>query len=191
MRLTALILGMGTLLSSCFFGKPKMANPNMTQTPSTSVFDISINALDGSPMDLSAFKGKKILIVNTASECGYTPQYEGLQALYEANKEQLVVLGCPCNQFGGQEPGSAEQIASFCSSRFQVSFPMTEKIDVKGEQQHPLYKWLCNKSQNGALDASVSWNFNKFLLDENGQMMAYYPSNTSPSDPDLLAAINR
>jgi glutathione peroxidase len=168
-----------------------MANPNMTQTPSSSVFDISINALDGSPMDLSAFKGKKILIVNTASECGYTPQYEGLQALYEANKEQLVVLGCPCNQFGGQEPGSAEQIASFCSSRFQVSFPMTEKIDVKGEQQHPLYKWLCNKSQNGALDASVSWNFNKFLLDENGQMMAYYPSNISPSDPDLLAAINR
>jgi glutathione peroxidase len=168
-----------------------MANPNMTQTPSTSVFDISINALDGSPMDLSVFKGKKILIVNTASECGYTPQYEGLQALYEANKEQLVVLGCPCNQFGGQEPGSAEQIASFCSSRFQVSFPMTEKIDVKGDGQHALYKWLCNKSQNGALDASVSWNFNKFLLDENGQMMAYYPSNISPNDPDLLAAINR
>lgn len=168
-----------------------MANPNMTQTPSTSVFDISIQALDGTPLDLSTFKGKKILVVNTASQCGYTPQYEGLQALYEANKERLVVLGCPCNQFGGQEPGSAEQIATFCSSRFQVSFPMTEKLDVKGDNQHPLYQWLCNKSQNGALDASVSWNFNKFLLDENGQLMAYYPSSTSPDDTDLLEAINR
>ncbi|MFZ9755449.1 MAG: glutathione peroxidase [Bacteroidia bacterium] len=191
MQSSILALSLSLALSSCFFGKPKTANPTMAQTPSQSIYDIPLKALDGTPLDLSQFKGKKLLVVNTASECGYTPQYEGLQSLYEAEKERLVILGCPCNQFGGQEPGSSEQIAQFCSSRFQVSFPMSEKLDVKGENQHPLYRWLCNQSENGALDASVSWNFNKFLIDENGHMMAYYPSNISPNDPQLLEAINR
>ena len=150
-----------------------------------SIHQFKVTSIDGKTLDLSKFKGKKILVVNTASECGYTPQYEGLQKLYEANKDKLVIVGFPCNQFGGQEPGTEETIKEFCKARFGVTFPLTSKVDVKGDNISPVYKWLCNKSENGVLDATIKWNFNKFLLDENGKLLAYFPSKTKPDSEEI------
>ncbi|WP_370097718.1 glutathione peroxidase [Xanthomarina gelatinilytica] len=152
---------------------------------SASLYDISINSLTGEPIDLSSFKGKKILIVNTASECGFTGQYEGLQELYNTYKDKLVVIGVPCNQFGGQEPGTATEIQSFCKQNYGVTFLMTEKVDVKGENQHPLYKWLTNKELNGVSSSSVKWNFQKYLIDEKGNLIDYYYSITSPTSTKI------
>lgn len=157
-----------------------------------SVYPINIRSLDGnSDIHFSDFKGKKILIVNTASECGYTPQYEGLQKLQELYAGKLVIIGCPCNQFGGQEPGDSTAIREFCTKNYKITFTLTEKIEVRGLNQHPLYKFLCNKSENGVLDAEVKWNFNKFLLDENGKLIAYFPSKVAPDDPELNKLINQ
>ncbi|EMQ95019.1 Glutathione peroxidase [Xanthomarina gelatinilytica] len=152
---------------------------------SASLYDISINSLTGEPIDLSSFKGKKILIVNTASECGFTGQYEGLQELYNTYKDKLVVIGVPCNQFGGQEPGTATEIQSFCKQNYGVTFLMTEKVDVKGENQHPLYKWLTSKELNGVSSSSVKWNFQKYLIDEKGNLIDYYYSITSPTSTKI------
>lgn len=135
---------------------------------------------------LNDFKGKKILLVNVASECGFTKQYADLEKLYTTYKDKLVIIGFPCNQFGGQEPGTEEEIATFCSSKFAVTFPLTTKIDVKGDNQHPIYKWLTSKSLNGVNDYSVNWNFNKFLLDENGQLIGYFSSRINPMDSDII-----
>ena len=145
-----------------------------------SIYEISINSISGTKIDLSDFKGKKILIVNVASECGFTNQYEGLQKLHEMYKDKLVVIGVPCNQFGGQEPGDAEQIQSFCKKNYGVEFLITEKVDVKGDQQHPLYAWLTNKNLNGKKNSTVKWNFQKYLIDENGDLLDYYYSITKP-----------
>lgn len=145
-----------------------------------SAYGFKVKSIDGSAIDLSAFKGKKILIVNTASNCGYTRQYEGLEALYKKYKGQLVVIGFPANNFGGQEPGSNEEIQEFCTSKFSVTFPLASKVSVKGNDIDPLFKWLTNKSENGVLDASIGWNFNKFLLDENGKLLQHFSSNVEP-----------
>jgi len=150
------------------------------QEPTTSLYDIKINNLIGESIDLSKFKGKKILFVNTASECGFTGQYEGLQKLHETYKDKLVVIGLPCNQFGGQEPGNADQIQSFCQVNYGVDFLMTEKIDVKGDKQHKLYKWLTDKEVNGNKSSTVKWNFQKYLVDEEGRFVDYYFSMTKP-----------
>ncbi len=138
-------------------------------------------------IDFSAYKGKKILVVNVASECGYTSQYAQLQELYETFQDKLVIIGCPCNDFGGQEPGSADEIKDFCSLRFGVTFPLTEKLNIKSNPVHPIYEWLCSKEQNGTSDAEVSWNFCKFLLDENGQWSRFYPSSAMAELLDELA----
>lgn len=151
-----------------------------------SIHSFTVKSIDGNAIALSSFKGKKILIVNTASKCGYTPQYEGLEKVYETYKDKLVIIGFPCNQFGGQEPGTAEEIVSFCKKNYGVSFPLAEKIDVKGDQIAPIYQWLTQKQQNGVLDATISWNFNKFLLDENGKMLAYFPSKVKPDSEEIL-----
>jgi glutathione peroxidase len=135
---------------------------------------------------LNDFKGKKILLVNVASECGFTKQYADLEKLYTTYKDKLVIIGFPCNQFGGQEPGTEEEIATFCSSKFAVTFPLTTKIDVKGDKQHPIYKWLTSKTLNGVNDYSVNWNFNKFMLDENGQLIGYFSSRINPMDSDII-----
>ena len=134
---------------------------------------------------LGDYKGKKILLVNVASECGFTKQYSDLEKLYTEHKDKLVIIGFPCNQFGGQESGTEEEISKFCSSKFSVTFPLTNKIDVKGEQQHPIYKWLTTKTLNGVDDYKVSWNFNKFLLDENGQLIGYFSSKVNPMDSEI------
>jgi glutathione peroxidase len=153
---------------------------------------LKLKSLDGKEeWSMESFKGKKVLIVNTASECGYTPQYEGLQKLHEKYGDKLIVIGCPCNQFGGQEPGDASKIGAFCQKNYGVKFRISEKLDVRGDGQHAVYKWLCNKTQNGALDASVTWNFNKFLINEAGNLVGYYPSRVSPDDAELTAAIEK
>ncbi len=149
-------------------------------TPTESIYDISINSIDGNKIDLGVYKGKKILFVNVASECGFTGQYKGLEELYETYKDNLMIIGVPCNQFGGQEPGNAEEIQSFCQKNYGVQFLITEKVDVKGSNQHPLYRWLTEKSVNGLKNSSVKWNFQKYLVDEQGRLIDYYMSTTKP-----------
>ena len=156
-------------------------------TQAQSIHNFTVKSIDGKSLNLASFKGKKILIVNTASKCGYTPQYEALEKVYEQYKDKLVIIGFPCNQFGGQEPGSNEEIVAFCKKNYGVSFPLADKIDVKGDNMAPIYQWLTTKSKNGILDASISWNFNKFLIDENGKMIAYFPSNVKPDSETILS----
>lgn len=151
-----------------------------TMDTTKSIYDISINSITGEPINLTDFKGKKILFVNTASECGFTGQYADLEKLYETYKDKLVVIGVPCNQFGGQEPGTLTEIQSFCQVNYGVTFLLTEKVDVKGENQHPLYAWLTNKEMNGVKNTSVKWNFQKYLIDENGNYIDYFYSMTKP-----------
>lgn len=150
------------------------------ETTTTSLYNIEINSISGDKINLADYKGKKILFVNVASECGFTPQYEGLQELYELYKDKLMIIGVPSNQFGEQEPGTAEQIQSFCKINFGVTFLITEKVDVKGKNQHPLYTWLTKKENNGVKSSSVKWNFQKYLVDEKGDLIDYYFSLTKP-----------
>jgi glutathione peroxidase len=154
-----------------------------------SIYDFRVEALDGGTIDFSAFKGKKILIVNTASECGYTPQYEGLEKLYETYRNKLVIVGFPANNFGGQEPGSNSEIKAFCKKNYGVTFPMAAKVSVKGDDIAPIYKWLCNKSENGVMDAQIQWNFGKFLLDEKGNLVAYFPSKVTPMSEEITGKL--
>jgi glutathione peroxidase len=153
-----------------------------------SAHSFKLKTLEGKALDLSAFKGKKILIVNTASECGYTPQYAALQSLSERYKDKLVVIGIPCNDFGGQEPGTAEEIRSFCSKTYQVDFPLSEKVSVKGANAAPLFKWLTSQP-NPDFTGDIRWNFEKFLLDENGKLIRRFRSGVKPLDPDLTGSL--
>ena len=171
---------MKTLLSILFMAA-------VITTQAQSIHNFTVKSIDGKTLNLASFKGKKILIVNTASKCGYTPQYEALEKVYEQYKDKLVIIGFPCNQFGGQEPGTNEEIVAFCKKNYGVSFPLADKIDVKGDNMAPIYQWLTTKSKNGILDASISWNFNKFLIDENGKMIAYFPSNVKPDSETILS----
>jgi glutathione peroxidase len=144
------------------------------------LYDIKIDSLQGKPIELSSFKNKYILFVNVASKCGFTPQYEDLETLSATYKDNLVVIGVPCNQFGKQEPGSADEIQEFCQANYGVSFLMTEKIDVKGVDQHPLYTWLTSKEMNSNKSSSVKWNFQKYFVDTDGNLIDYYFSLTKP-----------
>lgn len=158
----------------------------------TSIYDsaISVTGLDGKPIELNTFKGKKLLIVNVASECGFTPQYAQLQDLYSEFQDILTVLGCPSNDFGNQEPGDAAAIQTFCSVRFGVNFPMTSKVSLKNDPIEPLYQWLCDISRNGHSNSEVAWNFQKYLLDEAGALMAVFPSNIEPCSDEILNLIS-
>lgn len=156
-----------------------------------SFYDLSIKSLDGqTTVRFKDFKGKKVLCVNTASKCGYTPQYASLQKLQERYKDKLVIVGFPCNQFLGQEPGTAEEIGDFCQKNYGVTFQMTEKINVKGKDQHPVYQWLCQKTNNGVEDVTVGWNFGKFLIDENGKYIAYFPSKVDPLSSEITSKLD-
>ncbi len=168
------------LLIMCTFFSLFGRSQTSVQEPKSSIYDIEINSLSGEPIDLSEFKGKKILFVNTASKCGFTGQYESLQKLHETYSDKLVIIGLPCNQFGSQEPGNADEIQSFCQVNYGVEFLMTEKIDVKGNNQHPLFAWLTKKEINGNKDSSVKWNFQKYLVDEEGRLIDFYLSVTNP-----------
>jgi glutathione peroxidase len=149
----------------------------------SNVYDFTANSLDGKPVSLRDYAGKVLLIVNTASKCGFTPQYEGLEALYQKYRDQgLAVLGFPCNQFGAQEPGTADEIGSFCQKNYGVSFPMFEKIDVNGEGAHPLYRWLKSGAKGLLGSEAIKWNFTKFLIDRNGNVIDRFAPTTKPED---------
>ena len=151
------------------------------------IHQFKVKSIEGREIDFAGFAGKKVLIVNVASACGYTPQYVQLQELHETHGERIVVVGFPCNDFGGQEPGEAVQIREFCSLRYGVTFPLSEKISILGSNPHPIYRWLTEKSQNGLSDSRVSWNFQKYFFDEQGQLLGVFPPSCSVFDiPGML-----
>jgi len=152
------------------------------------IYDFSVPALEGGTIDFKDFKGKKILIVNTASECGYTPQYKQLEELHNEMGEKLVIVGFPANNFGGQEPGSNEQIAAFCEKNYGVSFPMAAKVSVKGSDQHELFRWL-TAEENADFTGDINWNFEKFLINEKGELIHRYRSGATPLDEAILTAL--
>lgn len=156
----------------------------------TGIYDFKLKTVDGKPMDMAQFKGKKLLIVNTASKCGYTKQYADLQELYEKYGSKVTVVGFPANNFGGQEPGSNEEIASFCKKNFGVSFPMAEKVSVKGSDIHPLFKYLTEEAGKMGVKEPIKWNFTKFLIDENGKLLAVFPSGVKPTDEAITKYLN-
>ncbi len=158
---------------------------------SNTLHQFQIRALNSDEIiDFKEFEGKKVLIVNVASKCGFTSQYEGLEQLSQTYKDGLVVVGFPCNQFLGQEPGNEQKIAAFCTTKYGVSFPMTQKIKVRGRQAHEIYRWLTKKDLNGKSDYNISWNFNKFLLDEQGEIIAHFPARVKPMDEKIISHLD-
>ncbi|HLO57150.1 MAG TPA: glutathione peroxidase [Bacteroidales bacterium] len=152
-----------------------------------SFYDFKVKDIDGKPFDLSSLKGKKVLVVNTASKCGNTPQYSDLEKLYEEYKNKnFVIIGFPANNFMGQEPGSNDEIKTFCTKNYGVTFPMMSKISVKGKDMDPLYKWLTEKELNGKMDSDVSWNFQKYMIDEKGQLVGYANPKEKPYSEKIM-----
>jgi glutathione peroxidase len=155
-----------------------------------SIYDVKIDALDGSPFDLSSLEGREVLVVNVASRCGLTPQYTGLEELQRRYADRgFTVLGVPCNQFGGQEPGSAEEIQAFCSTTYGVTFPITEKVDVNGQKRHPLYQRLTDIPDREGEAGDIQWNFEKFLVSPQGDIVARFRPRTEPGSQDVVEAI--
>ena len=154
---------------------------NRKGTPTSSIHQFKAKTLEGLDFDMASLKGKKVLIVNTASKCGFTPQYKELEALYQQYKDKnFTIIGFPCNQFGAQEPGTSSEIHDFCTKNYGVTFLMMEKVNVKGDSICDIYRWLTNKSQNGVMSSSVKWNFQKYMIDENGFLIDYVLSFKSP-----------
>ena len=161
----------------------------VAQTPKT-LYDFKTISLDGKRFDLSSLKGKKVLIVNSASKCGLTPQYKDLEALYEKyGSDNFVIVGFPANNFASQEPGSNKEISEFCTQNYGVTFPMMSKISVKGDDIDPIYSWLTQKTENGLMDAPVQWNFQKFLIDENGKLVDMVPPKELPESDRVIKFI--
>jgi glutathione peroxidase len=157
-----------------------------------SLYDYTLNSIDGKPTPLGSFKGQVVLLVNVASRCGYTPQYTGLESLYEKYKDQgLVIVGVPANNFMGQEPGTNEEIKTFCHSKYNVTFPMMAKVSVKGDDTTPLYKFLTEKSTNPEFAGDIKWNFTKFLVGRDGTVIARFEPAVKPDDPAVVAAIEK
>ncbi|HKL08316.1 MAG TPA: glutathione peroxidase [Bacteroidales bacterium] len=160
---------------------------SVTFSQNKSFYDFKVQTIDGENFDLSTLKGKKVLVVNTASKCGFTPQYEDLQKLYEKYKSKdFVIIGFPANNFMNQEPGSNQEIMQFCSENYGVTFPMMAKISVKGDDIHPLYQWLTDKDQNRVMDSNVKWNFQKYMIDEEGNLVDVASSRTNPLDEQII-----
>ncbi|HAN19890.1 MAG: glutathione peroxidase [Bacteroidetes bacterium GWC2_33_15] len=158
-----------------------------TMAQTKTFHDFKVKDIDGNDFDLSSLKGKKVLVVNTASKCGFTPQYKDLQLLYEKfGSDKFVIIGFPANNFMSQEPGSNSEIKEFCLTNYNVTFPMMAKISVKGKDIHPLYEWLTSKEQNGVMDSNVKWNFQKYMIDENGKLVDVAYSKTNPFDDQVV-----
>ena len=172
-----------TFFMSIFFTSPS--------TSQESFYDLNLKSIDDKNINFSSFKGKFVLIVNVASKCGFTPQYKALEELYNEYKDNLVVIGVPCNQFGGQEPNSQSEIKEFCSANFGVSFLLSEKIKVKGSDKHPLYKWLTEKDKNGTSNSNVNWNFQKYLISDSGELINCFYSTTSPKSSKITAFLEQ
>ena len=167
-----------------------MMMPMALLSQNSGFYDFKVKTLEGEDFDLSSLKGKKVMVVNVASKCGNTPQYKELEELYEKYQGELVIIGFPANNFGGQEPGTAAEIREFCSKNYGVTFPMMEKISVKGDDMHPLYKWLTSKEKNGVMDSEVKWNFQKYLIDETGKLVDVIPPKEKPDSDKVLAWIS-
>lgn len=185
-----LFVAMG--LSFCSTGQRNVNNStkNATGMNKHSIHEFTVISIDGDSLNLSEFKGKKMMVVNTASKCGLTPQYKELEALYREFKDSnFVIIGFPANNFMAQEPGSDDEIAAFCSKNYGVSFPMMSKISVKGKDMHPVYKFLTSLSENGLEDNEVKWNFQKYLIDENGFLVRVISPTTAPNDPEIISWI--
>ena len=157
-----------------------------------SFYDFTLQTIDGQPFNFASLKGKKVMIVNTASKCGYTPQYKDLQLLNMAyGGDKFVIIGFPANNFMSQEPGTNAEIKEFCTSKYDVTFPMMAKISVKGDDMNPLYKWLTQKALNGVLDSEVGWNFQKYLIDENGKLVGYFKSSVKPLSDEVVMWVTK
>ncbi len=165
-----------------------VATATMVMGQTKTLHDFTVTTLEGETFPLSQLKGKKVMVVNTASKCGLTPQYETLEKLYKQyGGEKFVIIGFPANNFMKQEPGTNSEIREFCTANYGVTFPMMEKISVKGDDIHPLYKWLTTKSENGVVDAEISWNFQKFLIDEKGNVVDYLKPREKPDSEKVLS----
>ncbi len=181
-----------TCLTACFNANQVAVRP--VEVPSTknmtsSFFQFTVNSLDGKPVSLEQFRGKKIIVLNVASKCGYTPQYADWEKYYTENKENVVVLGFPANDFMSQEPGSSDEIAAFCEKNYGVTFPMFDKVHVKGDDIAPLYRWLTDPAQNGWNSQEPSWNFCKYLINEQGELTHFFASKVKPDSPEFLSAL--
>ena len=177
-------------LTGPFVKNTAISKPLSSDTGTQTLYDFKIKSLtDESIIDLSTYRGKKVIILNVASECGYTPQYANWQKFHQENGDKVIVLGFPSNDFGAQEPGDNKQIASFCQKNYGVTFQLFDKITVKGENKHPLYKWLSTKELNGWNEKEPSWNFCKYVVNEKGELTHYFGSKVLPTDEVFLAAI--
>jgi len=191
-----MLLFLAAFTSIVLLGGLLMTNSSTIETngrsPATSIYDISVKDIKGRTLRLEQYKGKVMLIVNVASRCGYTPQYSGLQSIFDRYQSRgLVVLGFPANNFGGQEPGTEEEIAQFCSMKYSVSFPMFAKISAEGKDIHPLYHYLTDRQTNPQFAGPITWNFNKFLIGRNGQAVARFESSDRPESEKVTQAIEK
>jgi glutathione peroxidase len=187
-----LLVCFSVLLSDCFNAGKSLSRPAGTSTPqagSSSFFQFTVNSLDGKPVSLEQYKGKKIIVLNVASKCGFTQQYADWEKFYEANKDKVVILGFPSNDFLHQEPGTAADIASFCQKNYGVSFPLFEKVHVKRGEKAPIYKWLTDPVQNGWNSQAPSWNFCKYVINEKGELTHFFGSKIKPDSPEFRAAL--
>ena len=185
-KILILLLSAGSLLQSCKNQKNDVSQTKTAdQQMSKTIYDYKVESLDGQEINFADFKGKKILVVNTASECGFTPQYADLEKLSKDYENNLVIVGFPANNFGGQEPGSNTEIGAFCEKNFGVTFPMAAKVSVKGDDTAPIFKFLTEKDLNGVKNTAILWNFTKFLIDENGHLIDTFISTTKPTSESI------
>jgi len=181
-KIFLLLLSFVAFLHNCTNQKSEISQTKTKELMGKTIYDFKVESLDGKEINFADFKGKKILIVNTASECGFTPQYADLEKVYEEYKDKLVIVGFPANNFGGQEPGTNTEIGAFCQKNYGVTFPLAAKVSVKGDDTAPIFKYLTEKELNGVKNTTILWNFTKFLLDENGKLIDTFVSTTKPTD---------
>ncbi|CEJ69240.1 glutathione peroxidase [Chryseobacterium oranimense] len=181
-KIFLLLLSFVAFLQNCTNQKSEISQAKTNELMGKTIYDFKVESLDGKEINFADFKGKKILIVNTASECGFTPQYADLEKVYEEYKDKLVIVGFPANNFGGQEPGTNTEIGAFCQKNYGVTFPLAAKVSVKGDDTAPIFKYLTEKELNGVKNTTILWNFTKFLLDENGKLIDTFVSTTKPTD---------
>ena len=180
---------MYTLRTNQVLTRPMETTTSAPDSTKTSFYAFTVQSLEGQPVSFEQYRGKKIIVLNTASECGYTPQYADWEKFYAENKDQVIVLGFPCNEFGGQEPGSAEDIKTFCQKNYSVTFPMFEKVSVKGADRSPVYQWLTDPAKNGWNSQEPTWNFCKYVIDENGTLTHFFASKVKPGSEEFLKAM--
>ncbi|AZI22970.1 glutathione peroxidase [Chryseobacterium taklimakanense] len=185
-RVFIFLLSAVAFLQSCMNQKTEVSQQKTAENMGKTIYDYKVESLDGGEINFADYKGKKILIVNTASECGFTPQYADLEKVYQQYKDKVVIIGFPANNFGGQEPGTNAEIGAFCQKNYGVTFPMAAKVSVKGDDTAPIFKYLTEKELNGVKNTAILWNFTKFLIDENGKLIDTFISTTKPTDDAIV-----